>query len=50
MVERNIPVKVEQCIVIKFLTEEGCKPSEIYARLKQQYGERKLLDFSVYLS
>jgi hypothetical protein len=39
---------VEQRIIIKFLTKEGCKPSEICSRLKKQYGEKTLSKASVY--
>jgi len=41
-------VSVEQRIIIKFLTKEGCKPSEICSRLKWQYGEKTLSNVSVY--
>ena len=44
--ERN--VRVEQRIIIKLLTKEGCIPSEICSRLKRQYGEKTLSNFSVY--
>ena len=48
--ERNegARVSMEQCIIIKFLTKEGCKPSEIFSRLKRQYGEKTHV--SVYIS
>jgi len=48
MSEAKVHVSVEQRIIIKFLTKEGCKPSEICSRLKKQYGEKTLLDISVY--
>jgi len=38
----KVYVSVEQCIIIKFLMKEGCKPSEICSRLKRQYGEKTL--------
>jgi len=41
-------VSVEQGIIIKFLTKEGCKPSEICSRLKRRYGEKTLSNVSVY--
>jgi len=41
-------VSVEQRIIIKFLTKEVCKPSEICSRLKRQYGEKTLSNVSVY--
>ena len=41
-------VSVEQHIIIKFLTKEGCKPSEICSRLKKQYGEKTLSNVSVF--
>ena len=40
-------VSVEQRIIIKFLTKEGCKLSEIFSRFKKQYGEKTLSDISV---
>src|SRR5215510_15310982 len=48
MSEAKFYVSVEQRIVIKFLTKEGCKPSEICSRLKRQYGEKTLSNVSVY--
>ena len=48
MSEAKVHVSVEQCIVIKFLNKEGCKPSEICSRLKEQYGEKTLSNVSVY--
>jgi len=41
-------VSVELRIIIKFLTKEGCKPSEICSRLKRQYGKKTLSYVSVY--
>jgi len=35
MDKAKVYVSVEQCIIIKFLTKEGCKPSEICSRLKR---------------
>jgi transposase len=48
MNEAKLHVSVEQRIVIKFLTQEGCKPLEICSRLKKQYGEKTLSNVSVY--
>jgi transposase len=48
MNEAKVHVSVEQRIIIKFLTKEGCKPSEICSRLKKQYGEQTLSNVSVY--
>jgi transposase len=48
MSEAMVHVSVEQRIVIKFLTKEGCKPSEICSRLKRQYGEKTLSNVSIY--
>jgi hypothetical protein len=48
MSEAKVHVSVEQRIIIKFLTKEGCKPSEICSRLKRQYGEKTLSNVSVY--
>jgi len=48
MTEAKVHVSVEQRIIIKFLTKEGCKPSEICSRLKRLYGEKTLSYVSVY--
>jgi hypothetical protein len=48
MSEAKVHVSVEQRIIIKFLTKEGCKPSEICSILKKQYGEKALSNVSVY--
>ena len=48
MSEAKVHVSMQQCIIIKFLTKQGCKPSEICSRLKRQYGERTLSNVSVY--
>ena len=48
MSEAKMHVSVEQRIVIKCLMKEGCKPSEICSRLKEQYGEKTLSNVSVY--
>jgi transposase len=48
MSEAKVHLTVEQRIIIKFLTKEGCKPSEICSRLKKQYGEKTLSNVSVY--
>jgi len=48
MSEAKVHVSMEQRIIIKFLTKEGCKPSEICSRLKWQYGEKTLSNVSVY--
>jgi hypothetical protein len=47
MSEAKVHVSMEQCIIIKFLTKEGCKLSEICSRLKRQYGEKTLSIVSV---
>ena len=46
--EAKVHFSVEQRIIIRFLTKEGCKPSEICSRLKKQYGEKTLSNVSVY--
>ena len=38
MSEQEVPSPVAQRIVIKFLTKEGVKPSEILTQLKAQFG------------
>jgi len=48
MSKAKVHVSMEQCIIIKFLTKEGCKPSEICSRLKRQYGEKALSNVIVY--
>lgn len=48
MSEVEVHSSVEQRIIIKFLTKEGVKPSEICERLKKQFGEETLSDISVY--
>ena len=48
MSETKAQVSVDQRIIIKFMTKEGCKPSEICSRLKRQYGEKTLSNVSVY--
>jgi len=48
MSEAKVHVIVEQRILIKFLTKEVCKSSEICSRLKKQYGEKTLSNVSVY--
>jgi len=47
MSEAKVHISVEQCIIIKFLTKESCKLSEISSRLKRQYGEKTMSNFSV---
>jgi hypothetical protein len=48
MSEAKLHISVAQRIVIKFLRNEVCKPSEICSRLKKQYGEKTLSNVSVY--
>ena len=48
MSQVKVHVSVEQRIIIKFLTKEGCKPSEVCSRLKRQCGEKTLSNVSVY--
>jgi hypothetical protein len=48
MSEAKVHVSVEQRIIIKFLTKEGCKLLEICSRLKRQYGEKTLSNVSIY--
>jgi len=44
----KIHVSMEPHIIIKFLTQESCKTSEMCSRLKRQYGENTLSNVSVY--
>ena len=48
MSEARVHISVEQRIIIKFLTKEGCKPPEICSRLKSQHDEKTLSNVSVY--
>lgn len=48
MTEREVPSSVAQRIIIKFLTNEGVKPSEIFTRLKAQFGDATLSQNRVY--
>jgi hypothetical protein len=48
MSEATVHISVEQRIIIKFLTKECCKPSEICSSLKRQHGEETLSNVSVY--
>jgi transposase len=48
MAEAKVHISMEQRIIIKFLTKEGCKPSEKCSRLKRRYGEKTVSNVSVY--
>jgi hypothetical protein len=48
MSKAKVHASVEQRIIIKFLTKEGCKLLEICSRLKRQHGEKTLSNVSVY--
>ena len=48
MSEQKVPSYVVQCIIIKFLTNDGVKPSEILSRLKAQFGDTTLSQNSVF--
>ena len=48
MSKAKVHVSMEQRIIIKFLTKDGCKPSEICSKIEEQYGEKTLSNFSVY--
>ena len=48
MSEAKVHISMERCIIIRFVTKKGCKPSEICSRLKRQYGEKTLSNVSVY--
>jgi hypothetical protein len=47
MSEVKVHVSTKQRIIIKYLTKESCKPSEICSKLKIQYGEKTLSNVSV---
>jgi len=42
MSEREVPTATAQRIIVKFLTNEGVKPSEILTRLRAQFGDMTL--------
>ncbi|KAJ8977507.1 hypothetical protein NQ317_017125 [Molorchus minor] len=49
MTERKVPSSVAQRIIIKFLNNEGLvKPSEIFTRLKAQFGDATLSQNRLY--
>ncbi|KAJ8983452.1 hypothetical protein NQ317_013327 [Molorchus minor] len=48
MTERKVPSSVAQRIIIKFLNNEGVKPSEIFTRLKAQFGDATLSQNRLY--
>lgn len=48
MTEQEVHSSVAQRIIIKFLTNEGVKPSEILTRLKAQFGDSTLSQNRVY--
>ncbi|XP_046683630.1 protein GVQW3-like [Homalodisca vitripennis] len=48
MTERDVHPSVAQRIVIKFLTNEDVKPSEIFTRLQAQFGDTTLSQNRVY--
>jgi hypothetical protein len=39
MSEQVVPLAVAQCIIIKFMTNENVKPSEILLRLRVQFSD-----------
>lgn len=48
MSEQEVVPTVAQRIIIKFLTNEGVKPSEIFVRLTTQFGDKTLSRSQVY--
>lgn len=48
MSKQEVPSSVAQRVIIKFLTTEGVKPSEILRRLKTQFGDNTLKKTQVY--
>jgi hypothetical protein len=48
MSEVKVHFSVEQRIIIKFLTKENCKPSQICSSLMRQYGEKTMSNISIY--
>ena len=48
MSEQEVPPSVVKRIIIKFLTNEGVKPSEILTHLKVQFGDTTLSENRVF--
>lgn len=48
MSEREVPSSIAQRIIVKFLTNEGVKPSEILRRLQAQFKDNTLKKTQVY--
>ena len=48
MSEREVPPAIAQRIIVKFLTNEGIKPSEILTRLRAQFGDMTLSSTQAY--
>ena len=42
MADNSVSACMEQCVVMKFLVNEGVKPADIYRRLLAQYGDETL--------
>ena len=42
MADNSVSACMEQCVVMKFLVNEGVKPANIYRRLQAQYGDETL--------
>jgi len=42
MADNSVSVCMEQCVVMKFLVNEGVKPADIYRRLQAQYSDERL--------
>ena len=40
--DNSVCACMEQCVVLKFLVDEGIKPADIYRRLQAQYGNETL--------
>jgi len=48
MSEREVPLAIAKHIIVKFLMNEGVKPSEILTRLRAQFGDMTLSSTQVY--
>lgn len=48
MTEQEVPVSVAQRIIIRFLVNEGVKPSEVLTRLQAQFGDDTLSKTQVF--
>lgn len=48
MSEQVVPISIAQPIIIKFLTRENMKPSEILTALRAQFGIKTFFETRLY--